>query len=38
MMELLDMFPDEASAIALFEDNHWPDGRHCGHCGSKETR
>ena len=33
------MFPDEASAIKWFEDTRWPDGeRHCGHCGSIETK
>ena len=37
MMELTEMFPDEASAVRWFEAIHWPDGRHCGHCGSVET-
>ena len=33
------MFPDEASAVKWFEDTRWPDGeRHCGHCGSTETK
>ena len=39
IIELTEMFPDEASAIKWFEDTRWPDGeRHCGHCGSVETK
>ena len=38
LMELTDMFPNEASAIAWFEGVRWTDGRHCGHCGSVETK
>ena len=39
LMELTEMFPDEASAVKWFEDTRWPDGeRHCGHCGSTETK
>ena len=39
IIELTEMFPDEASAIKWFEDTRWPDGeRHCGHCGSTETK
>ena len=39
IMELTEMFPDEASAIKWFEDTRWPGGeRHCGHCGSVETK
>ncbi len=35
LIELAEMFPDEAAAVAWFEDIRWPDGeRHCGHCGS----
>lgn len=36
-MQLTEMFPDEQSAMQWFESVHWPDGRKCGHCGSKET-
>ena len=38
LMELGEMFPDEAAAILWFEMVRWPDGRHCGHCGSVETK
>ena len=37
IMELCDMFPDEASATKWFEDLIWADGRHCPRCGSTET-
>ena len=38
LMELMEMFPDEATATAWFEAQMWPDGRCCGHCGSTKTR
>ena len=39
IMELTEMFPDEASAVKWFEETRWPGGeRHCGHCGSVETK
>ena len=39
IMELTEMVPDEASAVKRFEGAPWPDGeRHCGHCGSTETK
>ena len=37
LIELTEMFPDEASAAAWFEKLVWPEGRHCPHCGSTET-
>ena len=38
VLELADMFPDEAAARAWFERHIWPDGeRHCPHCGSTRT-
>ena len=37
MIELTEMFPDEASAVRWFEAIRWPEERHCGHCGSVET-
>ena len=37
IIELAEMFPDEASAVKWFEDVRWSDGRYCGHCGSLET-
>ncbi|MDE0147044.1 MAG: IS1595 family transposase [Rhodospirillaceae bacterium] len=37
LIELTEMFPDEAAATAWFESKVWPEGRHCPHCGSCET-
>ena len=37
LIELTEMFPDEESAVKWFEAIHWPEERHCGHCGSTET-
>ena len=36
-LELADMFPDESAARNWFENQVWPDGRHCPHCGSVKT-
>lgn len=38
IVELLDMFPDEETAVKWFEKVRWPEGRHCPHCGSKNTK
>ena len=39
LVQLMDMFPDEAAATAWFESVIWRDGeRHCGKCGSVRTR
>ena len=38
LTELADLFPDEAAAAAWFENQVWPDGRYCGHCGGMNTR
>ncbi|MYA79838.1 MAG: IS1595 family transposase [Acidobacteriia bacterium] len=39
LIELTEMFPDEASATAWFEQMVWPKGkRHCPRCGCTETR
>ena len=38
LMELTEMFPDEDAAVAWFEAQVWPNGRHCQHCGSTNTR
>ncbi len=39
VVQSMDMFPDEAAAVAWFESTRWPDGeRHCGKCGSTRTR
>lgn len=38
VMELFQMFPDEASSRKWLEDIRWPDeARHCPHCGSLKT-
>ena len=37
VIELGDMFPDEKAARDWFEEQIWPDGRHCPHCGSVRT-
>ena len=37
LIELMDMFPDEASAVAWFENHIWNGQRCCGHCGSVKT-
>ena len=38
LVELMDMFPTEATATAWFESVIWPDGeRSCGKCGSINT-
>jgi len=36
-VRLMEMFPDEASAVAWFEKRVWPEGRHCPRCGCLET-
>ena len=39
VVQSMDMFPDEAAAVAWFESTRWRDGeRHCGKCGSTRTR
>jgi transposase-like protein len=38
LIELTEMFPDEAAAMAWFESKVWPSGRHCPRCGSTETK
>lgn len=38
VMELMDMFPDEAAARKWFEESLWGDQRVCGKCGSTRTR
>ena len=35
LLEITEMFPDEAAAVRWFEEIRWPGGRkHCPHCGS----
>ena len=38
LVELTDMFPNEAAATKWFEDVLWGNERHCGKCGSTNTR
>ncbi len=38
LIQIMDMFPDEATATKWFESQVWPTGRCCGHCGSTRTR
>ena len=38
LFELMDMFPTEKAATRWFEDVFWRGGRHCGKCGSVNTR
>lgn len=37
LMELFDLFPDDATAEAWFVDSRWPDGVRCAHCGSRNV-
>ena len=37
LIELTEMFPDEAATNAWFENLIWTNGRHCPRCGSCET-
>ena len=37
IIELFELFPDEATATAWFESAIWPTGRCCSHCGSLRT-
>ena len=37
LVQLMDMFPDEATATKWFEGVVWKDTRCCGHCGSTRT-
>ena len=34
LVEIVRMFPDDASAERWFTDTRWPDGPHCPYCGS----
>lgn len=38
LVELFDLFPDEASATKWFEGIVWRNGRHCPKCGCLKTR
>ena len=34
LIELFQIFPDDATAEKWFEEVRWPDGIHCPHCGN----
>ncbi len=37
LLELMELFPDEQSAVDWFESIFWANGRCCGHCGGTNT-
>ena len=37
LIQLSEMFPDEAAATQWFESRFWAEGRTCGRCGSAKT-
>lgn len=37
MIELFEMFPDDATAEKWFEERIWKGERKCGHCGNTDT-
>lgn len=37
LIELAEMFPDDAAATDWFESRFWAEGRKCGRCGSDQT-
>lgn len=38
LVQLFDLFPDDAAAEKWFAETRWPDGRACAKCGSVNTR
>ena len=38
LIEIMEMFPDEATAVKWFESILWKNERPCPHCGSVDTR
>ena len=38
LIELMEMFPDDAAAEAWFTDGRWPDGPYCPRCGSVDVQ
>ena len=38
LMEIMDRFPDDATAERWFVETRWPDGPHCPHCGSTNVQ
>ena len=37
LIDLMEMFPDDASAEAWFTEIRWPEGPHCPYCGSVDV-
>ena len=37
LMEIMDLFPDDATAEKWFTETRWPDGPHCPYCGSVDV-
>ena len=37
LIELTELFPDEAAAVAWFESRRWPNGPQCPHCESERV-
>ena len=38
VVQIVEMFPNEATATKWFESEFWPEGRCCGNCGSTRTQ
>jgi len=38
LVQMMDIFPTDEAATLWFEECLWPNGRHCGKCGSTNTR
>ena len=38
LIQIIEMFPDDATAEAWFAKAFWPDGPHCPHCGSTNVQ
>ena len=37
LIDLMNMFPDDETAEKWFEENRWPDGVRCAHCGGENV-
>ena len=37
LLQVMDMFPDDATAEAWFVEQRWPNGIHCPHCDSDQV-
>jgi transposase-like protein len=38
LLQITQMFPDDAAAEKWFVENRWPDGPHCPHCGNTNVQ